>query len=138
MQPILPDALHSLGAVAASDTRFQIDMFDGNWWNSHRDVPEKVLVLKRNYLTEDVRGPTPDPGEQAQPLRLQLPSEWAGSQRQAQGEQPRWPGRSMNHLPAPAKDYTFRDFPALALHARGEDAVDLPAQKSQRDEAIAT
>lgn len=129
MQTVLPDALHRLGAVDASDTRFQFDMLDGNWWNSHRAVPEKFLVLKRNYLTEDDRVPTLVPGEQAQPLRLQLPSEWAGLQMQALGELQLWPGRSMKQLPAPAKYYTFRDFPALALHARVEDAVDLSAQK---------
>lgn len=129
MQAILPTALQQLGAVSAKDTRFQFDMLDGNWWDSHRAVPEKFLVLKRNYETEDDRVPTPVPDEQAQPLRLQLPSAWAGLQMSALGELQLWPGRSMKQLPKPVKYYTFRDFPALALHARVEDAGQMAEMK---------
>lgn len=129
MQAILPTALQQLGAVSAKDTRFQFDMLDGNWWDSHRAVPEKFLVLKRNYQTEDDRVPTPVPDEQAQPLRLQLPSAWAGLQMSALGELQLWPGRSMKQLPKPIKYYTFRDFPALALHARVEDAGQMAEMK---------
>lgn len=129
MQAILPTALQQLGAVSAKDTRFQFDMLDGNWWDSHRAVPEKFLVLKRNYQTEDDRVPTPVPDEQAQPLRLQLPSAWAGLQMSALGELQLWPGRSMKQLPKPVKYYTFRDFPALALHARVEDAGQMAEMK---------
>ncbi len=129
MQAILPAALHQLGAVSAKDTRFQFDMLDGNWWDSHRAVPEKFLVLKRNYLTDDDRIPTPIPSESTAPLRLRLPAEWAGFQMKDLGELRLLSGRSMKQLPKPDEYYTFRDFPALALHARAEDAGQLAEMK---------
>lgn len=129
MQAILPAALHQLGAVSAKDTRFQFDMLDGNWWDSHRAVPEKFLVLKRNYLTDDDRIPTPIPSESTASLRLRLPAEWAGFQMKDLGELRLLSGRSMKQLPKPDEYYTFRDFPALALHARAEDAGQLAEMK---------
>ncbi len=32
---------------------------DGDWWNSRRRVPDKFLVLKRNYDLQENRLPTP-------------------------------------------------------------------------------
>jgi len=40
-------------------------MLDGKWWNSKRRVPEKYLVLHRNYDVSGSRLPTSVPGEQA-------------------------------------------------------------------------
>ena len=104
-------------------------MLDGNWWDSHRAVPEKFLVLKRNYLTDDDRIPTPIPSESTASLRLRLPAEWAGFQMKDLGELRLLSGRSMKQLPKPDEYYTFRDFPAFALHARAEDAGQLAEMK---------
>lgn len=128
MQTIIPQALHQLEAVSAVETRFHFDMLDGNWWNSHRRVPEKFLVLYRNYQTGDDRLPSMVPGEQALPLRLSLADKVDGLSLDDLGELQIWPGSSMRNLPAPQNYYTYRDFPALALHARAQDAQELSRQ----------
>ncbi|RDK85140.1 DUF4056 domain-containing protein [Enterobacillus tribolii] len=125
MQRILPQALHTLEAVPAVETRFHFDMLDGNWWNSHRRLPDKYLVLFRNYQTGDNRLPSAVPGEKTPPLRLQLADNVGGFSLDELGELQIWPGSSMKNLPPPIRYYTYRDFPALALHARAVDAREL-------------
>lgn len=122
MPLILQQALHQLGAVAPQDTRFHFDMLDGRWWNSHRYLPDKFLVLRRNYLTADDRLPTRVPGETAAPLRLSLPQTVDGFALSSLAELQLWPGKKMQALPAPAHAYyTYRDFPALAQYAQRQD-----------------
>lgn len=125
MRAIIPQALSELDALPAAMTRYHFDMLDGNWWNSHRRLPEKFLVLYRNYLTGDDRLPSAVPAERTPPLRLRLADQVAGFPLDALGELQIWPGSSMKNLPPPAHYYTYRDFPALALHARAEDAREL-------------
>ena len=48
---------------------------DGDWWNSRRRVPDKFLVLKRNYDLQENRLPTPVPFETMPPYRLTMPSQ---------------------------------------------------------------
>nr|WP_264757333.1 DUF4056 domain-containing protein [Klebsiella pneumoniae] len=48
---------------------------DGDWWNSHRRVPDKFLVLKRNYDLQENRLPTPVPFETMPPYRLTMPEQ---------------------------------------------------------------
>lgn len=128
MPVILQQALHQLGAVSAQETRFHFDMLDGQWWNSHRYVPEKFLVLKRNYETSDDRLPTIVPGDTVPPLRLRLSESVGGVALSLLGELQLWPGHSMQSLPAPANPYyTFRDFPALAHDAQARDISELQA-----------
>ncbi|PIN63850.1 hypothetical protein CKQ90_29290, partial [Klebsiella pneumoniae] len=31
------------------ETEAMFQQIDGDWWNSHRRVPDKFLVLKRNW-----------------------------------------------------------------------------------------
>ncbi|MBJ3817037.1 DUF4056 domain-containing protein [Shimwellia pseudoproteus] len=126
MTAALPGVLSQLGAVTAPETRFHFDMLDGQWWDSHQNVPEKFLVLKRNYYTGDNRVPTPIPGEPLASLNVQLPHEVLGYALPDLGELQLWPGHSMQALPKPERGYyTWRDFPHLADHARSEDAVQL-------------
>ncbi|CNK08741.1 Uncharacterised protein [Yersinia aldovae] len=129
MDEILPQALHQLGAVSADETRFQFDMLDGNWWDSHRAVPEKFLLLKRNYQTESDRVPTPVPGESAIPRRLQLPVQLKGFQMDKLAELQLWPGSTMKQLPLPTPYYTLHDFPGLTMFARAQDAGELSRSK---------
>ncbi len=98
-------------------------MLDGRWWNSRRRVPEKYLVLRRNYQMGDNRLPTRVPGERAVLQRLALPHHWQGVDLNAVGELQLWPGTAMEQLPPPIRYYTFEDFPALAVNAQQADAL---------------
>ncbi|MFI8416199.1 DUF4056 domain-containing protein [Serratia sp. NPDC078593] len=122
MESLLPDALAQLGAVSIDETQQQFAGIDGDWWNSHRRVPEKFLVLKRDYETGDNRLPMQPPFERTAPQRLMLPQQVNGLRLQTLGELQLWPGKSMRHLPMPVHYYTLRDFHALAQHAQTEDA----------------
>lgn len=122
MNNALRQALMQLGAKPEKITRFQFDMLDGKWWNSQRRVPEKYLVLHRNYDVSDSRLPTPVPGEQASPLRLMLPHHWREYSLDALAQLELWPGRTMERLPTPGSWYTVANFPALATVAQGRDS----------------
>lgn len=103
-------------------TRFHFDMLDGRWWNSLRRVPEKYLVLHRNFQMGDNRLPTRVPGEQSVPQRLTLPHRWQGINLADLGQLQLWPGDAMKQLPPPARYYTAEDFSALAASAQQADA----------------
>ncbi len=123
MQTALNQALNQLGARPENITRFHFDMLDGRWWDSHRRVPEKFLVLRRNYDVNDSRIPTSIPGEQASPQRLSLPH-YRKTYRFDMLEQLQlWPGNQMAKLPVPDQYYTVSDFPALAAFAYYQDQV---------------
>ncbi|BDH47790.1 hypothetical protein TUM12370_38340 [Salmonella enterica subsp. enterica serovar Choleraesuis] len=128
MTRIIPEALVRLGGVPAALTRFQLDMLDGRWWDSHRAVPDKFLVLKRNYQTNDDRLPTPVPGETLSPLRLTLPHELYGRKFTDLARLKLCVGNHMARLPKPDGCYSAESFDALALSARAEDARQLSAQ----------
>lgn len=114
MQTALNQALNQLGARPENITRFHFDMLDGRWWDSHRRVPEKFLVLRRNYDVSDKRIPTKVPGEQASPQRLNLPHDWKTYRFDMLEQLQLWPGHEMARLPAPYIYYTATDFPVLA------------------------
>lgn len=123
MGTALTQALTHLGAQAADLTRFHFDMLDGRWWNSQRRVPEKYLVLHRNYQMGDNRLPTRVPGEQTAPQRLALPHRWQGVNLNAIGQLQLWPGTAMEQLPPPTSYYTAADFSSLAASAQQADAL---------------
>ncbi|SPZ64000.1 Uncharacterised protein [Serratia quinivorans] len=122
MERLLPQALHQLGAVSIAATQRQFDGIDGDWWDSHRRVPEKFLVLKRDYATGSNRLPALPPFEKTAPQRLTLPLQLQGFSLASLGELQLWPTDDMRHLPAPAHYYRPQDFNGLALHARAADA----------------
>ena len=123
MGTALSQALMHLGAQPPAMTRFHFDMLDGRWWNSLRRVPEKYLVLHRNFQLGDNRLPTRVPGEQSVPQRLTLPHRWQGINLADLGQLQLWPGASMKQLPPPpARYYTAEDFPTLAASAQQADA----------------
>ncbi len=122
METLLPAALHQLGAVSIKETQQQFDGIDGDWWDSQRRVPEKFLVLKRDYATGSNRLPNPPPFENTAPQRLTLPLQVQGYRLADLGELQLWPGDAMRNLPTPAHYYRPQDFNGLALHARALDA----------------
>ncbi|EBR7996900.1 DUF4056 domain-containing protein, partial [Salmonella enterica subsp. enterica serovar Panama] len=123
MQTALNQALNQLGASPENITRFHFDMLDGLWWNSLRRVPEKFLVLRRNYDVSDSRTPTKVPGEQASQQRLALPHYWKTYRFDMLEQFQLWSGSHMEHLPEPHNYYTAIDFPALAAFADGQDKI---------------
>ena len=129
METLLPAALHQLGAVSVAETQRQFDSIDGDWWNSHRRVPEKFLVLKRDYNTGNHRLPNQPPSESTAPQRLTLPLQVQGSTLSTLGELQLWPGDTLRNLPAPAKYYRLEDFNGLALHAQAQDAQQILQQR---------
>lgn len=122
MSQALNQALKQFGAQPPESTRFHFDMLDGHWWNSQKRVPEKYLVLKRNYQMGDNRLPTPVPGERATPQRLMLPHRWQGLALNTLGELQLWPTTDMARLPPPERYYTQADFSALAASAQQADS----------------
>jgi hypothetical protein len=122
METLLPAALHQLGAVSIRETQRQFDGIDGDWWDSHRRIPEKFLVLKRDYTTSSNRLPNQPPFEYAAPQRLTLPLQIEGLTLAKLAELQLWPGDAMHNLPAPAHYYHPEDFSGLALHACALDA----------------
>ncbi|EJY9568829.1 DUF4056 domain-containing protein [Klebsiella aerogenes] len=121
MDSALPKALRELGAQPANITRFHFDMLDGHWWDSKKRVPEKYLVLLRNYDVSDDRLPTAVPGERAKPWRQSLPHSWLSYDLDTLAELQLWPGSSMERLPAPKTYYTVANFLHLATEARSSD-----------------
>ena len=125
MTTVLPGALEQLGSVSAAQTRVQFDRLDQLWWDSTKAVPQKFLLLQRNYHTGNDRVPTPIPGEPQAALRLTLPARYAGKTLDILAELQLWPGKTMKNLPEPLCYYTRRDFPALASFARLNDQQQL-------------
>ncbi|EBF9198800.1 DUF4056 domain-containing protein [Salmonella enterica] len=121
MQTALNQALNQLGGRPENITRFHFDMLDGVWWNSLRRVPEKFLVLRRNYDVSDSRTPTRVPGEQASQQRLALPHYWKTYRLDMLEQLQLWPGDEMARLPVPYVYYTATDFPVLAAFAFEQD-----------------
>ncbi|MCC4108134.1 DUF4056 domain-containing protein [Serratia ureilytica] len=118
---MLSQALQELDAQPAAITRFHFDMLDGMWWDSHRRVPQKDLVLKRNYDTSNCRLPEHVPGEQHETYLLALSDTWHGQALRRWGELRLLPGRAMQRLPVPQSFYTVDDFLSLAQHAEAAD-----------------
>jgi len=125
MGSALHDALIRLGAVSEAETKRQFHEVDGIWWNSKRRVPDKFLVLNRNYDLSDSRFPTPVPFEKIPPYRLTMPETVAGYRLSALGELQIYPGSEMHGLKTPAHFYTPSQFPALAEKAKYADQIQL-------------
>lgn len=49
--------LLSLGAVSKKESRLYMQRVDGHWWDSTQRLPEKFIVLKRNYEMSPVQTP---------------------------------------------------------------------------------
>ncbi|MEB7711849.1 DUF4056 domain-containing protein [Kluyvera cryocrescens] len=121
----LSRALQGLGAVSQSETESKFRELDGDWWNSKRRVPDKFLVLKRNYSLDNHRLPTPVAFEKAAPYQITFPAAVVGYPLSQLGELQIYPGNEMQQLPVPASFYTWSQFQALADKAQASDYVQL-------------
>ena len=101
MEAALKQALVKLLVAPQSETERMFREVDGDWWNSKRRVPDKFLVLKRNYDLSENRLPTPVPFERTPPYRLTMPKEVAGFTLAELGQLQIHPGQDMQSLPAP-------------------------------------
>ena len=125
MEAVLKKALTRLMVATRGETEAMFQRIDGDWWNSRRRVPDKFLVLKRNYDLQENRLPTPVPFETMPPYRLTMPSQVAGFRLRDLGELQIYPGHDMHALPAPEEYYGAAAFQGLADRAREADKTQL-------------
>lgn len=125
MDEQIHSALVGLGVVTREETEKKFREVDGDWWNSKRRVPDKFLVLRRNYILSDNRLPTPVPFEKAMPYQLHMPVEREGFALSALGELQIYKGHNMERLPPPEGYYTPAQFQMLADRARAADQTQL-------------
>lgn len=125
MDAAIQQALVGLGVVTREETEREFRAVDGDWWNSKRRVPDKFLVLRRNYSLSDVRLPTPVPFEDDAPYQLLMPHTVAGLRLSELGELQLWPGNDMQALPVPAQYYSPASFSELAEKAEKADQTQL-------------
>lgn len=129
MDKALHKALVQLGAVRKTETERKFREVDGDWWNSKRRVPDKFLVLNRNYDLSENRFPTPVPFERAKPYRLLMPATVAGVTISQLGELQIHTGSDMRGLKVPESFYLPAQFPALAEQAKYADQIQLQQMK---------
>lgn len=86
MDAALKQVLTRLLVATRGETEAMFQQIDGDWWNSHRRVPDKFLVLKRNYDLQENRLPTPVPFETMPPYRLTMPEQVGGFRLRDLGE----------------------------------------------------
>ncbi|WP_241609422.1 DUF4056 domain-containing protein [Rosenbergiella australiborealis] len=125
---VLTQALDQLGAVSRQETARQFDRLDGQWWDSQQRVPNKWLVLHRNYSTDSTRRPTPIPGEPSANHLLALPEQVAGVTLDKVAALQLLPARSSSQLPVFSGSLTRDDFPRLAQQAEAQDTQSLSAR----------
>lgn len=125
MDKALSQALIGLEAVNKTETERQFRDVDGDWWNSKRRVPDKFLVLNRNYDLSENRLPTAVPFEKMPPYRLHMPKRVTGKTLNRLGELQIYKGSDMRGLPPPKSFYPPAQFPALAQQAKQADQIQL-------------
>lgn len=126
---VLHKALVQLGAVSKTESERKFREVDGDWWNSKRRVPDKFLVLNRNYDLSENRYPTPVPFEKAKPYRLVMPETVAGVTISQLGELQIHTGSDMRGLKVPESFYLPAQFSALAEQAKYADQIQLQQMK---------
>ncbi|MTC59798.1 DUF4056 domain-containing protein [Providencia rustigianii] len=122
LETILPVALNELGAFNKEKTREVFDRVDGIWWDSSKRVPNKFLLLTRDYDVADSRYPfLPTQTIPHKGLKLSLPDEYAGYSLAKLAQFRLVPTDKMAQLPVPEKYWTIDDFSTLAEQAKIED-----------------
>jgi hypothetical protein len=125
MEAALKQTLVKLLVAPQSETERKFRDIDGDWWNSKRRVPDKFLVLKRNYDLSENRLPTPVPFERTPLYRLTMPTQVDGFTLSDLGQLQIHPGQDMQSLPVPPRFYTPQQFQRLANKAQQADAIQL-------------
>ncbi|MBC3996845.1 DUF4056 domain-containing protein [Morganella morganii] len=126
MEGILPQALAQLDTQPAAVTRQMFDSIDGRWWDKRQQVPEKFLVLRRDYSVSDDRLPSQPAQETAAGLRLALPQYYRGWSLADLASFELWRTNNPGNLPVTALPFTEKNFPALTAHAESEDKKTAP------------
>lgn len=121
MQGIIPSALAQLEAQPRALTQQWFDVIDGQWWDSQQRVPDKFLVLKRDYHISDKRYPILPFEENSAPHFLTLPSTYFGYDLKQLAEFQLWQTEHMENLPIPKTYWKEADFADLAEKAREID-----------------
>ncbi|CRL61749.1 hypothetical protein BN1805_01412 [Proteus vulgaris] len=121
MQGIIPSALYQLEAQPRQLTQKWFDIIDGQWWDSQQRVPDKFLVLMRDYHISDMRYPVLPFEETASPHYLTLPSAYSGYVLEQLAEFQLWPTTQMANLPYPKTYWHEADFTDLTEKAREID-----------------
>ncbi|WP_174509027.1 DUF4056 domain-containing protein [Klebsiella oxytoca] len=134
MESALKQVLVKLTVAPRNETEAMFRKLDGDWWNSKRRVPDKFLVLKRNYALSDTRLPTPVPFENAIPYQLTLPVSVDGFTLAQLGQLQIHPGHDMRSLPMPDSFYTPEQFQGLADRAQQADKTQLERIQLERIE----
>jgi hypothetical protein len=125
---MLPQALQALESVSLDETRQMFDRIDGCWWNSAARVPDKFLVLYRNYDVGGERLPRQPDVETFPPLPLAIPTQWNGVPLETYAELRLYAqAGDRGRLPAPPARgwWTVADFARLAADAARADAASL-------------
>lgn len=121
MQGIIPSALYQLEAQPRQLTQQWFDVIDGQWWDSQQRIPDKFLVLMRDYHISDRRYPVLPFEETAPPHYLTLPSAYSGYILEQLAEFQLWPTTQMANLPYPKTYWREADFTDLIEKAREID-----------------
>lgn len=125
MDAALKQVLTRLLVATRGETEAMFQQIDGDWWNSHRRVPDKFLVLKRNYDLQENRLPTPVPFETMPPYRLTMPEQVGDSAYATSGNCRFIQWHDMQALPVPAQYYGAGAFRGLADRAHEADKTQL-------------
>ncbi len=122
MQGILPSALKQLDAQSAAQTHQAFESINGLWWDNKKRVPEKSLVIRRDYNIDDLRAPSQPKQEKIQGQILALPHTYRGYVLKQLATFQLNATDNMANLPTTEWPITESDFPALVEQAAKEDA----------------
>lgn len=128
MAKTLPLALKELGAYAKNETKQMFDQIDNLWWNSKMQVPEKFLVLKRDYETSSTRMPVMPPKNIQHGHKLSLPQNYKHYKLSQFAQLQLWPTKYSTALPAKNGYWTREDFPQIAKFTEIRDNLELKQQ----------
>lgn len=124
----LPLALEELGAYSKKDTQQMFDQVDNLWWDSKMRIPEKFLVLKRDYDTRSTRMPAMPPNKIQHGHKLSLPQNYKHYKLSQFVQLQLWPTKFSAALPTKKDYWTREDFPQIAKFAEIRDNLQLKQQ----------
>lgn len=128
MAKILPLALKELGAYTKKETQQMFDQVDNLWWNSKMHVPEKFLLLKRDYETSSTRMPVMPPKNIQHGHKLSLPQNYKHYNLSQFAQLQLWPTKYSTVLPAKNGYWTREDFSQIAKFTEIRDNLALKQQ----------
>lgn len=128
MAKTLSLALTELGAYATNETKQMFDQVDSLWWDSKKHVPEKFLLLKRDYETSSTRVPVMPPKNTYHGHKLSLPQNYKHYKLTQFAQLQLWPTKYSTALPAKNGYWTREDFPQIAKFTEIRDNLELKQQ----------